>query len=404
MEIMNGESLEKSAPTEFIREFFRVLEEGLSMFPARDRHVFPAFSRSPHRVIVHLSPGKGVAFEAKRTSNNWLFSKRVSRKRIEVAAGLPVREQNGFRIEARRTRISAMTFVIEPASKHYQIKGGTILVFPQGFGLLELAGDSDVQLYDFRLLFIDKKKPRFISPPFIWLFSHTASLGLNQQLAREIAEDQLTSMILSVALQVDVRRISEVTAGFLKRALNETLTEYWSLVRRTDVEEAEVQRFLASKKFILEHSAERCIDWYRFGNAFIADFVIVYPDKTYRLVEIERPHDRPVIGNGLSSRATNAISQVNDWVMWLRENPDPLLGPLRPRVHWVILGMEETMSQEEWDRLRRENERLENLEVRTFDQIGRQASKYIEDRIVKLGQGVAGTPIRVVGRDRTVKD
>lgn len=354
------------AATEFIRTYLEAVQDGLSVFPENDRHLFPAYTRNARRVVVYLSSKNGVGFVVGRKAREWHFTVRPTQERIERAVGLPVETKNYFHFDNWvNCTIARMTIAREAIRSFGSFVGGTVLVFPDELGIAELVGDSDVRFVDVRFAFVSAGKPHVIETPLLWLFSYTRDLDLTHEDALKRASSAVASLVISAALRVDPERVSSTSLEILANALGQTRSKFLNLVRRTDVEEQEIQDFLAARSFFLDPEASTILEKRPIGRYF-TDFVLLYPDGSYRLVELERPHDDVVKDSDLSKRARHAARQVRDWMSWLNGHPDPRFSGT-PRRHWVVIGMEERMSPTDVKTLVNLNAENTDLEIRTFD-------------------------------------
>lgn len=96
--------------------------------------------------------------------------------------------------------------------------------------------------------------------------------------------------------------------------------------------EEDAQRYLATHGEILLAAfgsrwyVNLCIPKFRFGTKHLSDFVLVSGQSfSYEivLIELEPPTARPFSKAGKYARRLNdALGQVDDWMVWIRENPE----------------------------------------------------------------------------------
>ena len=81
------------------------------------------------------------------------------------------------------------------------------------------------------------------------------------------------------------------------------------------------QMFLAKNPILLEPHAREVHPKLRLGAEHVTDFAVRTHDGRWLLIEIEKPHDRPVTRrNELSSAFIHAFGQVIDWLAWVEDN------------------------------------------------------------------------------------
>lgn len=97
--------------------------------------------------------------------------------------------------------------------------------------------------------------------------------------------------------------------------------------------EEDVQRFLTSHPWILTDTfatrslsgmVTECIPKFRLGTEYVTDFVLVTGTSYHYdivLIELEPPTERPFTKDGkFASRLNGALTQLDDWQDWTREN------------------------------------------------------------------------------------
>jgi hypothetical protein len=122
----------------------------------------------------------------------------------------------------------------------------------------------------------------------------------------------------------------------------------------------------------------------------VADFLVRLMDDRYIVVEIEKSVDPIMSAKGdLSWQATHAIRQALEYRDWLisnylyaRQSFEKLW---RPRC-MVVIGLESSLTLEQTDRLRQENESRQGMvEIIGFDQLLKRAEAMLNNIIYGTG-------------------
>lgn len=369
----------------FIKAYLMEFEKMLTPFPGEARSLFPRFTETPHRVAIYLSRKKGIAFWVKREARRWTFVVSHSDKRIEEAVGFPRNGQPALHVDnANEVKLANLNILLGGVGDLGNQTNAASLVLPSNFSVLAVGGDSDVQFFDMVFGWTEAGHPMIVNPAFLWILTYTSRPPLSPRLAHARAKRDASFFIVQSAFGLDPNAVPRSALEKILEWLQQTQEEYLFLVRRTDTEEEEIQVHLKRKPFFLDPWASSVIPKYRVGD-FVTDFVIRYPDQSFRLVELERPHDTIIVDDQLSDRAAHAVGQVRDWTNHLRKHPDPALATPTP-CHWVIIGLRERLTAPEQTKLASINHGLEDIEVRTFDDLAQNLQSRATDLVRVLSQ------------------
>lgn len=361
-----------------LAEFFRTYVESVERYaagviPAELRLFVPRYLLGPHPVTIYETPDGSVGYHVKsQRIRKWSFRVMDFNGRIEEATGLPFSQGHcGFVLrDARHATLQRLALHFPLLRADNPFKGGAILAFQNHTGAVELIGSSDIRLVDVAVSYSIHHKPQLINPPLVWLFTGRAVEDLTSENARRWGEEEASEILLSAMISLEPNRASRASIEAMALAVNQTVGQFDTLTRRNDVVEAELQQFLESHPLLLDPTSSGRVPRLRFGDEYVSDFVLWYPDGRYRLVEIEPSREPILSGGNLSPRTLHALGQVRDWTSYIAGHPDHTLAT-RTSVekHWVIIGRLNDLSREQRRLLDDFNRKSAEIAVMGFDQL-----------------------------------
>jgi hypothetical protein len=113
------------------------------------------------------------------------------------------------------------------------------------------------------------------------------------------------------------------------RKVHRAVVDEFNTVLEDAEDEKPIQHFLAQHRELLTVLCPNSpniwiIDRPRLGSEYIPDFLICHRNSSgyqWILIEIESPLKKPLNKNGRpASKLTEALSQISDWRIWIRDN------------------------------------------------------------------------------------
>lgn len=135
-----------------------------------------------------------------------------------------------------------------------------------------------------------------------------------------------------------------------------TFLGFISILQQTNVQEVDIHNFLKCHPIVLDAYGNHVLSEVRLGNSYRIDLIIQQKLNNCRLtlIELESPKIKLFTKSGrLRAEVTHALQQVEDWLRWLRENPDQTprgLDSKLPMHGMVVIGRDNELSED--DRLR----------------------------------------------------
>jgi len=166
--------------------------------------------------------------------------------------------------------------------------------------------------------------------------------------------------------------------------LNHILDEYENIISEENYEERVIHRYLRDHPVLLFPTKKRLLYEYPLtkNNQLVhkIDFVIEMTTGRYLLVELENPKHRIFIKSGdYTAQVNHAERQVEDWIHFLRKNPDAVLEDLPGMVApegIVVIGRSDTYTDHDRERLQIHNEK-HNIKIYTYDDLSQEAKNHI---------------------------
>lgn len=211
--------------------------------------------------------------------------------------------------------------------------------------------------------------------------------------ARERARWDVLAYVAAPLLDVDLDRSADtlVTPREEVLAKFESVVDEFALLLATADREAPLQRFLEHHPELLSLEAASVRPQFRFGDDYIADFVLELAAQEYVLVEIEAA-TRALYTQKQDPAAalTHAIQQVQDWQEWFVRAgsyaSEKLPGVIDPEC-WVIIGrrLADGPLRHKWQRHQRNLKRA-GIHLLTYDDLLDRARRQI-GALRRLGEG-----------------
>jgi Domain of unknown function (DUF4263) len=335
--------LEPEAAVRFIRTYYESIDSELGSFPMGDRRLFPQHMIKPYQVRVRMCRPAGVAFYTTRIVRARSFPVSSFEGSPIQAVGLPYSEDEPAVI-GLGVCFSNVTIVLVGTGARADFEGRrpteTVILAKPGKGFVRFATEGDLKLVGVRVIYGSGRQQSILAPPFVWMFSGVGTASrLTEPNARAEGKRDFDSQLTFLAFTVNPEDVSGAARAILIAHIRRLQAEFRELILRTDVLESDVQHFLEASQFILESADVACIPQVRLGADLVTDFVLNYPDGTYRLVEIERPGAPLARSTGLGKVTAHAVSQVRDWMRWLETGVSPA-SAARPRVTGLLWGSE----------------------------------------------------------------
>jgi hypothetical protein len=162
------------------------------------------------------------------------------------------------------------------------------------------------------------------------------------------------------------------------------LEEYRQIISEKNYEERIIHRYLRDHPVLLFPTKKRLLYEYplKENGALVhkIDFVIEMTTARYILVELENPKHSIFTQSGdYSAMVNHAERQVEDWILFLRKNPETVADKLPSIVApegMLVIGRSADFSQQDREKLRIHNEK-HNIKLYTYDDLAEEAENHI---------------------------
>ncbi len=162
------------------------------------------------------------------------------------------------------------------------------------------------------------------------------------------------------------------------------LESYRNIITEKNFEERVIHRYLRDHPVLLFPTKKRLLYEYPLtkngGVIHKIDFVIEMTTSRYILVELENPKHTIFTQSGDYSAIVNhAERQVEDWILFMRKNPEAVADKLPSIVApegMVVVGRSTGFTQHEREKLRIHNEK-HNIKLYTYDDLAEEAENHI---------------------------
>jgi hypothetical protein len=303
---MSIENLGKS----FISTYLNWVRHNASQIPQSDRGIFPSYWFYPYQVIIYKNTIDDIAILLKRkvSGKEDRLTIRNCVCRIEEAI-LPNLNYTSWAL-----------FNLGNGDAHdILLKGGTFSVSDHPLFIIGVG--SEVRLMNMRIEAIVQGYPLEIE--FAWVLTFPNKKYLKKERAEKEAEsdfwDSLASPLMEDMANLFNKNLGIQTVKLYLQYLAKLRDELNRLITRQDIVEQQLQDFL-EKHFFLLFEAKPIVKKSRGIGDYLTDFTLDLNDGSKLLVELQLNND-PIIFNDKPSVGFNeAISQVTDWIRWIRNN------------------------------------------------------------------------------------
>jgi len=362
----------------YFQAYLHTMDEISSYLSAENRdRVIPSFLRNPRRLRAYVSSRGGVAVEYMQPSDRWRPEVIPTDVDIEVAA-------------LNRRPARADTFPL------LRILGERIVVahlsLESDGPFFEMSPGGDVRFVDVAFKWSGGREQKIVG--CLHVFADSDGERWSEVRARRDAVEHFNGFLDHALAPSDLIRVrallrlpTDMPGKGVVQRLEEVILEYRELLGRTTLSEEEVQQFLVANQVLLDPVAQRILPKHPLGEDHVTDFVIQHGDSEYVLVELENPSLPLFTRKGDASKhLRHATRQVGDWIVWVRENLDYAkkhsLDSIYEPEGVVIIGRRQLIQSlpngQAW--LKRENSTLQNIKIRTYDDLLDDA-QHLVDRL-----------------------
>jgi hypothetical protein len=295
----------------FFSKYLSTLRYNASSISEEDRGHFPYFWFSPVRIIIYIGLFNDVCIliriRSKGKFDNYSFKEIYQRIDKIIFPFLNYDFKAGINIP---DNIHGTQFV------HLTLSVGTSPV-------LSLGKNCDIQFQDVEIRASCKGYPKVLD--FAWIITYPYIPFLSEENAKLNSNNSfweyfswLVWMQYHILLTYELHK---ATLELISHSIDNTKTEYLSLISRNDLLEQHLQEFLEKHQILIDPINIFDLDK-RLIGIYSPDFILKYDLNKYLLVEIQLNNDTLIDNYHLSKGLSEALQQVDDWFSWIEKN-DP---------------------------------------------------------------------------------
>jgi hypothetical protein len=343
--------------------------------------LIPKYVSSPYQIIGTISRTKGVAIEFVVAKEGQNVEIRWEEKPVEDLFfsplgrhGFPLFVVQGSNNIVENVNIITQEFYLNNKEFIDNLSRCTNLILEGAGSVLKLES-GDIRLVDVTLSYVDEDEEKVRHFDCLWLFESTSSSYFSKESAENLA-------------QIEYQRIISIASGKIPvTLLAASLREYGRLLDNQEISEEQMQVFLENNPIILDVTTQRMFPKQRFGEKFVADFLIERSDFRYIIVEIEKPSDELYTNEKPprpSRKLREAETQIKETLTHVRNNVHyfkqnfPIMSVENLR-GLVVIGRGDKLVPDHKRRLREDNAFANEYEIITFDELFNKVRTLLEN-------------------------
>jgi hypothetical protein len=379
-QIVSGDQLQK-----FIQSYLQQVREMTERYLSIERGLlFPEYLSYCFHVRGYISKSHGVAIEfieptGEWEANNWKVDIQEVEERVENVV-LPLIPQNNsgfFEIEGEGNVLENLNLITDNFFAKYKevimtLSEATNLV-GKDVGWFVRVKSGDVKLINIGIACRINDKDVLKKTKFLWIIGTNSVEFFSENVAKHNAIQDVQRYL--------TRLIPKIPISLLM----ESIEYYNQLVRKEEITEEEILKFLSNHPFLLSLDCEQPSYKPKLSEEYIPDFVIKTSKKKFLVVEVEHPRDKLFTKQmDETKELRRARTQIEEYLSFIRNN----LLYLRTKYPelsaenvqgLIVIGLSNTLTEKEKQRLNQLNYTFKDYQVKTFDELAEELITFLKN-------------------------
>jgi hypothetical protein len=350
--------------------------------------LFPEYLSYCFYVKGYISKTHGVAIEfveptGEWEANNWKIDIEEVNERIEnfVLPLIPEGENGFFEIAGEGTVLEDLNLITDEFFIKYREVVKTLSkatnLLGRNIGWFVRVKSGDVKLIDIGIACRINEKDILKKIKFLWIIGTNNVDFFSENIAKYHATQDVQRYL--------TRLIPKIPISLLM----ESIEYYYQLVRKKEVTEEEILKFLLNHPFILSLDVEQLLYKPKLSEEYIPDFIIKTSKRKFLVVEVEHPQARLFTKRMDETKEfRKARTQMERYLSFIRNNilylrtkyPELSVENLQGV---IVIGS--TLTEEEKQRLNQLNYTLKDYQVKTFDELAEVLVTFLKNLGVRYG-------------------
>jgi hypothetical protein len=389
---MSLQIVSKEQLQEFIQSYLQQIKEMTSKYPSSIERalLFPEYLSYCFRVKGYISKTHGVAIEFVESigeweADSWKIDVEEINERVEdfVLPLISGYENGFFEITGNDNIIDNLNLITDEFFAKYKEVVKTLSkavnLLGRNIGWFVRVKGGDVKLIDVSIACITNGKDILKKIRFLWIIGTNSadffSTDIAKHHATQDARRYLTRLIPKTPIPL----------------LIESIEYYLQLVRRKEVTEEEILKFLLNHPFILALDVDQLMYKPRLSEKYMPDFIIKTSTDRFLVIEIELPQIRLFTKQmDETKELRRARTQMEEYLGFIRNNVLYLKSKY-PKLSveklqgLIVVGLDSISSKEEKQRLEQLNYSLKDYQVKTFDELAKALITFLENLGARYG-------------------
>ncbi len=369
-QIVSKDQLQK-----FIQAYLLQIKEMTAKHTSIERGLlFPEYLSYCFHVKGYISKTYGVAIEfveptGEWEADDWKIDIQEVNERIEnvVLPLIPGGKNGFFEINGENNVIEDLNLITDTFFTKYKdviktLSKGTNLLGKDIEWFVRVKG-GDVKLVDIGIACRVDDKDILKKVKFLWIIGTNSAEFFSENVAKQHATQDVQRYL--------TRLIPKIPISLLM----ESIEYYYQLVRKKEIMEEDVLKFLLNHPFMLSLDIEQLFYKPKLSEKYVPDFVIRTSGKKYLVIEVEHPQARLFTKQmDETKELREARTQMEEYLSFIRNNilylrskyPELSVENLQGL---IVIGLNSTLTEGEKQRLNQLNYTLKDYQIKTFDEL-----------------------------------
>ena len=384
--IVSREQLQK-----FIQSYLYQIKEMTAKYPSIERGLlFPEYLSYCFHVKGYISKTHGVAIEfveptGEWEANNWKIDIEEVNERIEnfVLPLIPEGENGFFEIAGEGNVLEDLNLITDEFFIKYREVVKTLSkatnLLGRNIGWFVRVKSGDVKLIDIGIACRINEQDILKKIKFLWIIGTNSEEFFSENIAKYHATQDVQRYL--------TRLIPKIPISLLM----ESIEYYYQLVRKKEVAEEEILKFLLNHPFMLSLDVEQLLYKPKLSEEYIPDFIIKTSKRKFLVVEVEHPQVRLFTKRmDETKELRKARTQIEEYLSFIRNN----LLYLRTKYPelsaenvqgLIVIGLSNTLTEKEKQRLNQLNYTFKDYQVKTFDELAEELITFLKNLGIRYG-------------------
>ncbi|TDA41993.1 MAG: hypothetical protein DSO07_01660 [Thermoproteota archaeon] len=363
----------------------------MTSYPSIERElIFPEYLSYCFHIKGYISKIHGVAIEFVEStgeweSDNWKIDIEEIDRSIEdfVLPLIPEGKNGFFEIAAEGTVLENLNLITDEFFAKYK---GIIKTLSKGANLLGKdigwfvrVRSGDVKLIDIGIACRTGDRDILKEIKFLWIIGTNNAEFFSEAVAKHHAVQDVQRYL--------VRLIPKIPIPLLM----ESIEYYNRLIRKKEVREEEILKFLEKHPFMLSLDAKQSLYKPSLSEKHIPDFIIKTSKEKFLIIEIEHPRARLFTKQmDETKELRKARTQMEEYLSFIRNNIIYLRtkypGLSAENIEGlIVIGLGDILTEKERQRLNQLNYSLKGYQIKTFDELAEVLITFLKNLGVRYG-------------------